>query len=162
MTLPPTVALDKTFTYRLHLLHKLTDRASQATHTEKTGMRLSEARCLSAVGAFAPLSVNDLAARANLNKGQASRAAQALVVQGLVRKQIDRGDARAVRLALTAKGRTAWLRVMAVVAERNEAILRPLSAKEQASFTAMLDRLIDAAKNTHAANAVRAGGTDDE
>ncbi len=35
---------------------------------------------------FAPLSVNDLAQKANLNKGQASRAAQSLVEQGLVVK----------------------------------------------------------------------------
>jgi DNA-binding IclR family transcriptional regulator len=48
--------------------------------------------CLSAVGAFAPLSVNDLAQQANLNKGQASRAAQALVDQGLVRKEASTTD----------------------------------------------------------------------
>ena len=58
-------------------------------------MPLSEGRCLAAVGAFSPLSVNDLAAQANLDKGQASRAAQALLDQGLVRRRRARSTAAA-------------------------------------------------------------------
>jgi DNA-binding MarR family transcriptional regulator len=81
------VALDRTVTHRLHLLYKLTDRVSHAAYLADAGLPLSEGRCLSAVGAFAPLSVNDLAQQANLNKGQASRAAQALVDQGWCAKR---------------------------------------------------------------------------
>src|SRR6187399_525678 len=104
------VALDRTVTHRLHTLYKLTDR-------------ISEGRCLSAVGAFAPLSVNDLAQQANLNKGQASRAAQALVDQGLVRKEASATDGRGVVLTLTAKGERAWQRVMIVNERRNAEIV---------------------------------------
>jgi DNA-binding MarR family transcriptional regulator len=57
-------------------------------------MSFSECRCLAAVGSFAPLSINDLAFRANLDKGQASRAAQVLVDQKLVRKTTSPEDAR--------------------------------------------------------------------
>ena len=53
--------LDRTVTHRLHTLHKLTDRVSQAAYLADAGMPLSEGRCLAAVGAFSPLSVNDLA-----------------------------------------------------------------------------------------------------
>jgi hypothetical protein len=55
------VALGRTVTHRLHTLYKLTDRVSQAAYLTDAGLPLSEGRCLSAVGAFAPLSVNDLA-----------------------------------------------------------------------------------------------------
>ena len=98
------MALDLTITHRLHTLSKLTDRVSQAAYEADAGIPFSEGRCLAAIGAFSPLSVNDLAQRANLNKGQASRAAQSLVDQGLVRKESSATDGRGVVLTLTTAG----------------------------------------------------------
>ena len=83
----PEPGLDRALSYRLHLLHKLTDLESQRTYLAESGLSLSDSRCLGAIGAFEPLSVNDLARRANLNKAQASRAAQSLVTQGLILKE---------------------------------------------------------------------------
>lgn len=105
-------------------------------------MPLSEGRCLAAVGAFSPLSVNDLARRANLNKGQASRAAQTLVDQGLVRKEASATDGRGVVLTLTAKGEHAWRRVMTVIERRNDEILACLDAAERQQLDRLLDRLV--------------------
>ena len=140
------VALDGTVTHRLHTLYKLTDRVSQAAYLADAGLPLSEGRCLSAVGAFAPLSVNDLAHRANLNKGQASRAAQALVDQGLVRKDASTTDGRGVVLMLTAKGERAWRRVMDVIERRNGEIVGCLDAAERRQLDRLLDRLVDHAR----------------
>ncbi|MEO6744420.1 MAG: MarR family winged helix-turn-helix transcriptional regulator [Caldimonas sp.] len=140
------VALDRTVTHRLHTLYKLTDRISQAAYLADAGLPLSEGRCLSAVGAFAPLSVNDLAQQANLNKGQASRAAQALVDQGLVRKEASATDGRGVVLALTAKGERAWRRVMDVIERRNGEIVGCLDAAERRQLDRLLDRLVEHAR----------------
>jgi DNA-binding MarR family transcriptional regulator len=137
------VELERTVTHRLHLLQKLTDRASQAAYVEHAGLPLGEGRCLSAVGSFSPLSVNDLAARANLDKAQASRAAQSLVEQGLVLKQPSELDGRVVVLTLTARGEAAWRRVMKVIRDRNAEIVACLSVQERRSFDALLDRLIE-------------------
>lgn len=136
------VVLDRTVTHRLHTLHKLTDRVSQAAYVTDAGMPLSEGRCLAAVGAFTPLSVNDLARLANLNKGQASRAAQTLVDQGLVRKEASATDGRGVVLTLTAKGERAWRRVMTVIERRNDEILACLDAAERQQLDRLLDRLV--------------------
>jgi len=97
---PPGAAmpLDRTLTHRLHTLHKLSDKVSQTAYLQVAGMPMSEGRCLAAVGAFEPLSVNDLAHGANLDKGQASRAAQSLVDQGFLRKDENTGDGRGVVL----------------------------------------------------------------
>lgn len=141
-----TTALDRTTTHRLHTLHKLTDRVSQSAYLSDAGLPLGEGRCLAAVGAFSPLSVNDLAQAANLNKGQASRAAQALVDQGLVRKEASESDGRGVVLTLTPKGERAWQRVMAVIERRNDEIVACLSAAERRQLDALLDRLIAAAR----------------
>ena len=149
------VALGRTVTHLLHTLYKLTDRISQAVYLADAGLPLSEGRCLSAVGAFAPLSVNDLAQQANLNKGQASRAAQALVDQGLVRKEASTTDGRGVVLALTAKGERAWHRVMAVIERRNAEIVGCLDGAERRHLDRLLDRLVEHAR-------VAAQGTPEE
>lgn len=134
--------LDRTLSYRLHLLHKLTDQHSAQAYPRQAGLSMSDGRCLAAIGSFAPLSVNDLAQQANLNKSQASRAAQALVAQGLVDKQDHPGDGRGVVLTLTEAGRAAWQRAMALIDQRNQQIVACLSADEQATLSALLDRLI--------------------
>lgn len=137
-----TRALDDQLSYRLHLLHKLTDARSQQAYQDEAGLPMGEGRCLAAIGAFGPLSVVQLGERANLDKGQASRAAQSLVDQGLVAKAPSASDARAVVLSLTPRGRAAWRRVMALIERRNHEIFGCLSAAEQRQFAALLDRLV--------------------
>ena len=137
-----TAALDRTLTYRLHQLHKLTDADSQSAYPEHTGLSMSDGRCLTTIGTFEPFSVKELAEKANLNKGQASRAAQALVDQGLVLKADHPGDGRGVVLTLTPAGRQVFKNAMAMVAQRNQQIFGCLTAQEQATLSAMFDRLI--------------------
>ena len=139
--------LDRTLTYRLHLLHKLTDIESQRAYVAGAGLSMSDGRCLTAVGSFAPLSVKDLAQKANLNKAQASRAAQSLVDQALVLKTASTTDGRGVVLTLTPEGQAAWQRAMAVVGQRNKAIFGALSATEQTQLGDFFDRLIDEARS---------------
>lgn len=141
------MSLDRTLSYRLHALHKLVDRGTQAAYAAETGLALGEARCLGAVGAFAPLSVQDLARRANLDKAQASRAAQALVAQALVRKEASATDGRGVVLTLTRKGESAWKRVMQVVERRNDEIFGALSEADRKQFGRLLDRLLERARD---------------
>jgi DNA-binding MarR family transcriptional regulator len=141
------VSLDRTTTHRLHTLSKITDRVTRAAYETDAGIPFSEGRCLAAIGAFSPLSVNDLAHRASLNKGQASRAAQSLVDQGLVRKESSATDGRGVVLTLTAKGERIWQRVMLVIERRNAEIVSCLDAREIQQFSLLLDRLVDHARS---------------
>jgi DNA-binding MarR family transcriptional regulator len=138
--------LDRTLTYRLHQLHKLTDMDSQSVYPERTGLSMSDGRCLTTIGTFEPLSVKELADKANLNKGQASRAAQALVDQGLVLKADHPCDGRGVVLTLTPAGREVFERAMAMIHQRNQEIFGCLSDREQASLSALFDRLISHAR----------------
>jgi len=104
---------------------------------------LSDGRSLAAIGSFAPLSIKELASRSHLNKSQASRAAQALVDQGLVRKDDSTEDGRGVVLTLTAAGQQVWARTMEYIHRRNEQILACLDDEERATLSALLDRLIE-------------------
>jgi DNA-binding MarR family transcriptional regulator len=136
------MALDKSFTYRLHVLHKLTDMQTQRAYEHELGMTLSDGRALSVIGAFGPLSVNDLAFKSNLNKGQASRAAQSLVEQKLVDKDANGADGREVVLSLNAKGKKLYDKVISLVQRRNLEILSALSSEEQKQLNSLIDRLL--------------------
>lgn len=142
------MSLEGTFTHRLHTLSKLTDRATQTAYLADAGIPFSEGRCLAAIGAFSPLSVKDLAYRANLNKGQASRAAQTLVDQGLVHKEASVTDGRGVVLTLTTKGEHVWQRLMSVIERRNDEIVSCLDAAERQQLDQLLDRLVAHARVT--------------
>lgn len=137
---PP--ALERFLTYRLHVLNKITDRDTNRAYLEDCGIPLGEARCLAAIGRYAPLSVNDLARAANLNKGQASRSAQALVERGLVEKTMSTSDGRGVVLAPTQTGLAQYQRIIDLIARRNDEIFACLSADEQRLLGDMLDRVI--------------------
>jgi DNA-binding MarR family transcriptional regulator len=139
-TTPP--ALQDFLTWRLHRLAKLTDRKSSDAYTQVFGLGVGEARCLAAIGQFAPLSVKDLAAQANLDKAQASRAAQMLVDRELVLKSASETDARGVVLTLTRTGRPLWKRVMRLIEQRNADIFGCLTKAEQRQLEAVFDRLI--------------------
>jgi DNA-binding MarR family transcriptional regulator len=134
--------LDRTLTYRLHQLHKLTDSDSQSAYPEHTGLSMSDGRCLTTIGTFEPVSVKALAEKANLNKGQASRGAQALVDQGLVLKADHPGDGRGVVLTLTPAGHEVFQRAMDMVKQRNDDIFGCLTDQEQATLSTLFDRLI--------------------
>ena len=137
-----TRPLGDTYTHRLHSLQKLTDKVTLAAYGAVTDLSLGEGRCLTAVGAFAPLSVQHLAYAANVDKGQASRAAQALVDKGLVVKTPSAADARGVELAFTPAGEQLWRRLMRVIERRNAEIVACLSPAEQAQLDGLLGRLV--------------------
>jgi DNA-binding MarR family transcriptional regulator len=134
--------LDQFLTYRLHQVSKVTDRRSIDAYAQELGLAVGEARCLATIGNFAPVSINQLAAKANLDKGQASRATQSLVDRGLVSKEISRADARGVVLKLTAEGRRLWTRVMRLIERRNEEIFGCLSVTEQRQLATLLERVL--------------------
>lgn len=155
-------ALERSLTYRLHVLAKLTDRASHAAYLEATGLGHSEGRCLAAIGRYAPLSLNDFAASANLNKGQASRAVQSLCERGLARKTASPTDGRGVVLALTAAGERLYRRILAVVERRNREITACLDESERERLDGFVDRLIAAARAGAGADAGRADDSESE
>lgn len=137
-----TPALDRFLTYRLHRIAKISDRDSAAAYQAELGLSLSEGRCLAAVGQFEPASVKDIARLANLDKANASRAADALVARGLVEKSASATDGRGVALTLTRQGRPLWRRVMKLIERRNAEVFGVLGALDLRTLDGLLDRLV--------------------
>ncbi len=135
-------SLERTLSFRLLMLHKLSERYSAMEFAGAVGLTPSDGRALATLGAFEPLSVVALAEACSLNKSQASRAAQGLVDKGLAHKQFNTEDARGVVLTLTPAGRLLYQRTLQLVNDRSREMFGCLDAGEQAIFSDMLDRLI--------------------
>ena len=139
---PKPLALDRYASYRLHLITKLSDKTSATAYVEKLRLSLSEGRCLAAMGQYEPLSVQELARLANLNKANASRASDALAQRGIAVKSANQTDGRGVVLTLTPAGRTLWGQTMRLIQQRNEQIFSCLTPDELATFDKALDKIV--------------------
>lgn len=137
------MSIDRHLTYRLHLLSKLSDVKSKQIYQEAINLSLAEARLLSAIGSFAPLSINELAFRSNLTKGQASRAAQLMVEKNYVSKKDAKDDGRGVELSLTQKGKVTFEKLLPLIENRNKEIFGCLSESEKKHLDQLIDRVIN-------------------
>ena len=135
--------LEQFLTYRLHVLTKLAERGIGERYQERLGVTLPEARVIASVGSFGPFSIMDLARHANLDKSQASRAAEALIKQGLVQREASEADGRVVLISLTAEGRALYRKVMPIARKWNSELFDCLDENEKAALGAALDRIID-------------------
>src|SRR6516164_1983180 len=126
--------LEQFLTYRLHVLNKLSERGISERYQAKLGVTLPEARVIASVGSFGPFSIMELARHANLDKSQASRAAEALIRQGLVQRQPSASDGRVVLVSLTAEGRALYRKVMPIARKWNGDMFDCLDEAEKAAF----------------------------
>jgi DNA-binding MarR family transcriptional regulator len=145
MKAPRRGGLDQFLTYRLHIVNKLSERVSSERFQAKLGITLPEARLIAAVGSFGPFSVMELARHANLDKSQASRAADALMRRGLMRRDASEDDGRLVLVSLTPEGRALYRRVMPIARKLNTDIFASLDERERNALDHILDKLIERA-----------------
>jgi DNA-binding MarR family transcriptional regulator len=146
MTMKDSVkaGLEQFLTYRLHVLNKLAERGISERYQVKLGVSLPEARVIASVGSFGPFSIMELARHANLDKSQASRAAEALIRQGLVQREQSAEDGRVVLVSLTTEGRALYRKVMPIARKWNGDLFDCLDDEEKIAFGQALDKIIEA------------------
>jgi DNA-binding MarR family transcriptional regulator len=134
--------LEQFLTYRLHVLKKLAERGISERYQDRLGVTLPEARVIASVGSFGPFSIMELARHANLDKSQASRAAEALIKQGLVKREASADDGRVVLVSLTPEGRALYRKVMPIARKWNGDLFDCLDEQEKLAFSLALDKII--------------------
>ncbi len=134
--------LEQFLTYRMHVLNKVSDRGISERYQTKLEITLPEARVIASVGSFGPFSIMDLAKHANLDKSQASRAAEALIKRGLVGREASSDDGRVVLISLTQEGRSLYRKVMPIARKWNAELFGCLDEAEQEAFGRALDKVI--------------------
>jgi MarR family transcriptional repressor of emrRAB len=109
------------------------------------GMELSSAAVLTALETFADgASIDRLRRVLGLSHSGGVRIVKRLEADGLVAREPDPGDARAVRLHLTPAGRRVARKVLAAREEALAPLLTPLDERESAALERLLERLLAA------------------
>jgi DNA-binding MarR family transcriptional regulator len=134
--------LDQFLTYRIHVLNKLSDRGISERYQTKLDITQAEARVIASVGSFGPFSIMDLAKHTNLDKSQASRAAEALIQRSLIKRETSAEDGRVVLVSLTEPGRELFRKVMPIARKWNTDLFGCLDENERHAFTAALNKVI--------------------
>lgn len=132
--------------YRLHVVANLLSRGAALRYRREFGVSLWEWRTVALLGAQAPLSLNELAAAAGLDKSQMSRVVAGLVERGAVARGADETDGRGVRLALTRGGERLCEGLLRAATERNDAFLGCLAPRERECLEDALRKLADRAR----------------
>jgi len=134
--------------YRLHRVANLLSRGAELRYRRQFGVSLWEWRTVALLGGAAePHSLNDLARAAGIDKSQMSRVVAGLTRRRIVEREADASDGRGIRLSLTRSGRALYQKLISAAAERNDAFLGCLSAKERAALDAIMTKLADEARS---------------
>ncbi len=142
----PRVEIRDLISFRIHAVANLLSRGAALRYRREFGVSLMEWRSLALLGAHQPLSLNELAKHAGLDKSQMSRVVAGLTERGLVLRGLDAADARGVRLSLTRAGLTLYEGLIAAANQRNDAFASVLTRTEQAQLDDMLTRLAHKAR----------------
>lgn len=116
-----------------------------ANRTEMLDLPIAQMRCLNALGEREGDRLVELAGRTSLTLPAASRTVEKLVQKGLVLRQPDPDDRRAVRLFLSETGSTMLDRLRAARLAHLTEAARGLSPQEMADLQRSLTLLADSA-----------------
>lgn len=146
MTDAADITIRELLSYRLHVVANLLSRGAEMRYRREHGVSLWEWRTVALLGVSAPLSLNDLAQAAGVDKAQMSRVVSGLTARGLVSRDADSRDARAVQLALTARGRKLYKGLIRSAIARDTAFLESLSSQERKVLDGVLVKLAHRAR----------------
>jgi len=133
--------------YRIHTVANLLSRGAEMRYRRDFRVSLWEWRTIALLGgAVQPLSLQELARAAGVDKSQMSRVVSGLARRRLVRRGADAQDGRGVRLTLSGSGVRLYENLIRAAAERNAAFLGCLSAKELATLEAAMVKLAKEAR----------------
>jgi len=111
------------------------------------GLTVAQCYAIDAIGGRDNLTLNELAETLYITASTASRTVDEMVRKGLVIRQEDPADRRAVRLALTAKGQTLYTALEAHLVQRQLAILRQIDPASRHDVLTALRKLLQAIKD---------------
>jgi len=135
---PHIDALIRLVSVRIVRLSELILRIGTLTFKERFGVKPTDLRILVMLGAYQPISVNEVSRRTHIDKAWISRSLRGLLGRKLIKRTGHPSDSRASLLSLTKKGE-ALLREIAPVAEEYQRQL--LQGQRARDVERMLDLL---------------------
>ena len=137
----PELKLDHFLPYRLSIASNRVSAAIASTYQALFGLKIPEWRLIAVIAEGEGTTQHALGVATRMDKVTVSRAAATLVERGLLERQPNPGDQRSHLLVLTETGRALYEDVAPKALELEAEVFAGFSAKEIASFAAMLERI---------------------
>jgi len=127
-----------------YLMNRIMGRYNAALSTEMAALGLTtpQMRSLAVLSVIDGILIRELAVYAVVQQSTLSRALDALVRDGMVRRETDATDSRATRVYLTEKGREAYERLWPHMAASHDAMFKGIDAAEKEAFVATLRTML--------------------
>jgi DNA-binding MarR family transcriptional regulator len=135
------VDITKLLAYRLLVLSSAVARWTGHKNGEPYGLKLSERRVLSLVGARGPISANEVSKIISIDKGWVSRTIPRLVKRGLVKMTADPKDRRRKLLVVTTRGAVVHRFLNKIYVRKEKKLIEALTAEELGQFRRSLQAL---------------------
>lgn len=133
--------LEEFLPYRLTILASRVSTSLADIYKQRFGILISEWRVLANLGQFAPLSAAELAQYSSMDKVQISRTVSKMVRSGLITRQTDPGDNRAVILRLSDRGQELLEQIVPLALAWEAELLSDLDEQEITLLDNLLNRL---------------------
>jgi DNA-binding MarR family transcriptional regulator len=132
--------LNENFSYRLSMLNFLMGKETAAIY-EARGLTVHQWKVLSVLYNFAPISAAEVTERVTLDKAAVSRAVRQLQHLGLIKRSLQRADARKVDITLTAKGRTVYAAMASEIRDLQNKLFEALTKTEVRAIFSAIEKL---------------------
>lgn len=129
--------------YPPYLMNRIMGRynASIRAEMEKLGLTTPKMRALAVLSVMDGLLIGQLAVHAIVEQSTLSRALDGLQADGLIRREADATDSRAVRVFITEEGRARFEVLWPHMAETYLAMFRGIDEDERRAFVATLTKI---------------------
>lgn len=127
--------------YRLAIASNRVSRMVAAAYRARFGLSIWEWRVIAILGEGEPVTAQDLADAAAMDKVAVSRAVRALVERGLLERRAHDSDRRSSLLDLTPDGEQVYRDISPIALDAEARLLEGLSDEEATLLSQLLDRL---------------------
>lgn len=138
--------LERFLPYRLSILSNRISRAIAKRYAKTFGLTIPEWRIIAVLGRRPGLTAKEVTEATEMDKVAVSRAVAKLAAAKRVFADVRDDDGRAQSLSLTAQGETLYARIAPIALESERRLLASLDVRERAELDALLDRLLEAAR----------------
>lgn len=132
--------------YRLSVVSAAVSEGLARIYSERFGIGIPEWRVLATIGEFRSLTAKAIGLHAHMSKVKVSRAAAVLEGRELIRRLPNEDDRREAFLVLTRQGEAVYDDIAPLALDYVSRLTASLSAKEKAAFEAVMNKLVQRAR----------------
>ncbi|MDR0809514.1 MAG: MarR family transcriptional regulator [Gemmobacter sp.] len=127
-----------------YLMNRIMARynASLREEAAKLGLTISKLRSLAALSVIEGPTIRELSVHTVIEQSTLSRALDQLDAEGLIRREPDPADNRAIRVFITGTGRAAFETLWPHLAAAERGLFRSIPATERCAFVATLQKML--------------------